>query len=157
MTQTISVSPIKAQFIAADGSNSEINDVVRAPRVELDPEGRTLKLSSEGREETGSIEGDLIASARGVKITCGGDDGVRRSLHLSFQQRAELDELLERLSAAGLKVVRALDEDPQVRTTEETPSVDKPSPAGGDTNEAADERATIVDPSDDQGKDTRTD
>lgn len=148
MSETISVTPAKVQFIEADEAYSDVNGIIEGATVELDPHARSLKVRGKGREEKGAIEGDLIASARGVKITCGQEDGLRKSLHLAFTERSELDSLLEELTAAGLGVVRALDEDPDVRTAEETPR-DAVAPSDGDTNVAADDKATVVDPGED--------
>ena len=120
MSQTVSVTPSKVPLIEADETYSDVNGVIEGATVELDPNGRTLKVTGQDREESGSIQGDLIASARGVKITCGQDDGVTKSLHLAFSERSQLDALLEQLTGAGLNVIRALDEDPEVRTAEET-------------------------------------
>lgn len=119
MSGSITVTPVKVQLIEADETYSDINGVIEGATVDIDPQGRSLQVRGDGREEKGSIEGDLIASARGVKITCGQDGGVRKSLHLAFSERPELDALLEQLSDAGLNVVRALDEDPEVRTAED--------------------------------------
>lgn len=116
MSDTVRVTPGKVQLIEADESYSDVNGIIENATVELDPEGRRLTVSGQDREEKGSIEGDLIASARGVKITCGQDGGVRKSLHLAFSERSDLDALLDQLSGAGLHVVRSLDEDPEVRT-----------------------------------------
>ena len=128
MSETISVTPTKVQFIAADDTNSAVNEVIQEARVELDPVARAVRILGQGREEKGSIVGDLIASARGVKITCGLEGDVKKSLHLSFSERSELDDLLERLQAAGLPVVRALDEDPEVRTASEAPTAGRTPP-----------------------------
>lgn len=122
MTDTISVTPAKVQLIEAHESYSDVNGVIEGATVHLDPNEGAIRVKGEGREEKGAIEGDLIASARGVKITCGQDDGLRKSLHLAFTERSELDSLLEQLKDAGLSVVRALDEDPEVRTAEEAPA-----------------------------------
>ena len=119
MSGSISVAPAKVQLIEADETYSDVNGIIEGANVEIDPADRSLRVSGQGREENGSIEGDLIASARGVKITCGQDDGVKKSLHLAFSERAELDSLLEQLSGAGLSVVRALDEDPEIRTADD--------------------------------------
>lgn len=119
MSGPISVTPAKVQFIEADETFSDVNGIIESATVEIDPAGRSLEVRGPGHETNGSIEGDLIASARGVKITCGQEDGINKSLHLAFSERAELDALLEQLSGAGLSVVRALDEDPEVRTADE--------------------------------------
>lgn len=153
MTDPISVSPAKVQFIAADETSSDVNGVIEGATVHLDPDARAVRISGQNGEEKGSIEGDLIASARGLKITCGQDDGLRKSLHLAFNERSELDELLERLRDSGLSVIRALDEDPEIRLTEGAASADE-APAGDhDTNEVADEKATILQPSGDPVED----
>jgi hypothetical protein len=120
MSDVISVVPAKVQLIEADGTYSEVNGIIEGAEVELDPNARTVRISSPEHEEKGSIEGDLIASARGLKVTCGVDDGVRKSLHLAFSERSELDELLGRLEQGGLPAVRSLDEDPELRTADET-------------------------------------
>lgn len=121
MSDVISVVPAKVQLIEADETYSDVNGIIEGAEVELDPRGRAVRISSPDHEEKASIEGDLIASARGVKVTCGIDDGVRKSLHLAFLERSELDELIERLVDSGLPVVRSLDEDPEVRTADEAP------------------------------------
>lgn len=143
MSASVSVTPAKVQLIEADETYSDVNGIIEGATVDIDPAARSLKVSGQGREETGSIEGDLIASARGVKITCGQDEGVKRSLHLAFSERSELDALLDQLSDEGLSVVRALDEEPEVRTADEISS-DPDAPPGGYTNELADEKATVV-------------
>lgn len=148
MSHPISVSPAKVQFIEADESNSDVNGIIEGATVQVDPAARTVRISGEGREEEASIEGELIASARGLKIMCGQDGDVRKSLHLAFNERSELDELLAQLQEAGLSVVRALDEDPELRVTQEAASGDDHAPPPtGDTNEVADEKATILQPS----------
>lgn len=119
MSGSITVTPAKVQLIEADETYSDINGIIEGASVDIDPDGRSIDVHGQGREEKGSIEGDLIASARGVKITCGQDGDVKKSLHLAFSERAELDALLEQLSAAGLSIVRALDEDPEVRTADD--------------------------------------
>ena len=119
MSGSITVTPAKVQLIEADETFSDVNGIIEGATVDIDPGGRSLDVRGQDREEKGSIEGDLIASARGVKITCGQDGGVKKSLHLAFSERAELDALLEQLSAAGLSVVRALDEDPEIRTADD--------------------------------------
>jgi hypothetical protein len=66
--------------------------------------------------EEGNIEGELVASARGLKVTCGGEGDERRSLHLAFSDPAELDELVGRLQGAGLSVLLSQD-DPDFKQT----------------------------------------
>ncbi len=158
MSDPISTSPAKVQFIEADEASSDVNGIIEGATVEVDAGACTVRISGEGRDEKASIEGELIASARGLKILCGQDGDVRKSLHLAFNERSELDDLLARLQEAGLSVVRALDEDPDLRVTqEEARSDDHDPPRNGDTNEVADEKATILDPSGDaiEGKSSK--
>lgn len=114
MTEAIIVSPLKVHVLSADATEVDVHDIIQTPDVQMDPSARSIRVSAGDRVEEGNIEGELIASARGLKVTCGLDGDERKSLHLAFAEPAQLDDLVERLEAAGLSVVRS-DDDPEYR------------------------------------------
>ena len=114
MTGSFTVSPVKVHILRADASEVDVADIIQGPEVQLDPSASSIRVSAGDRVEEGNIE-ELIASARGLKVTCGRDGGERKSLHLAFSAPEQLDDLVGRLEGAGLSVVRSQD-DPDYRT-----------------------------------------
>lgn len=114
MSDVLNLSPVKVQLIRADLEDADITDVIESPSVTVDPRGRKVSIRGGERSEEGSIQGELAASARGVKITCGGEGEETRSIHLTFSEPSELDSAVEQLEGAGLTVVRST-ADPEVR------------------------------------------
>ncbi|MDP9068404.1 MAG: hypothetical protein M3N53_08695 [Actinomycetota bacterium] len=110
----LSLSPEKVQVLRADTEDADVEDIIRSPRVEVDVERRSVTVAASDRTEEGSISGELVASARGLKITCGQTHAERRSLHLTFSRPDELDHAVARLEQRGLSVVRS-EEDPNYR------------------------------------------
>lgn len=115
MTEPFKVSPVKVHVLSGDASEVEVEDIIATPDVQVDPSGRSIRVSSGERVEEGNIEGEMIASARGLKVTCGVVGDERKSLHLSFAEPQELDELVGRLEGTGFAVVRSQD-DPEYRS-----------------------------------------
>ncbi len=110
----LSLSPQKVQVLRADAEDAEIEHIIGSPSVEIDVDRRAVKVTAPDEVEEASIQGDLIASARGVKITCNSDGDERRSLHLTFARPEELDAAVAKLEQGGLAVVRSGD-DPDYR------------------------------------------
>lgn len=115
MTEAFTVSPLKVHILSADANEVDVRDIIESPDVQLDPSARSIRVAAGDRVEQGNIEGELIASARGLKVTCGLDGDERKSLHLAFAEPSELDQLVGRLEDAGLSVVRSED-DPEYRS-----------------------------------------
>lgn len=113
--EPFTVSPSKVHVLSADASEVDVEDTIEGAEVQVDPSTRSIRVSTGSRVEEGNIEGEPIASGRGLKITCGRDGDDRKSLHLAFSERGELDDLLQRLEEAGISVVRSRD-DPDYRT-----------------------------------------
>ena len=114
MSESFTVSPVKVHILRADASEVDVADIIQAPEVQLDPTSGSIRVSTDDRVEEGNIE-ELIASARGLKVTCGRDGEERKSLHLAFSEPEQLDDVVGRLEGAGLSVVRSED-DPEYRT-----------------------------------------
>lgn len=114
MRESFTVSPVKVHILRADASEAAVTDIIQSPEVQVDPSGGSITVSAGDRVEQGSME-ELIASARGLKVTCGRDGEERKSLHLAFSEPAQLDEVVERLEGAGLTVIRS-QEDPDYRS-----------------------------------------
>ncbi|HJR44937.1 MAG TPA: hypothetical protein VJ927_04975 [Actinomycetota bacterium] len=115
MSDVLTVSPRKVQFLRADKADADVGDIFDNPTVVIDPASRSVSVSTNGREEKGNIQGDLIASKRGLKITCGSDGEELRSIHMVFEEPDDLDSVAQDLESAGLTVVRSQD-DPEYRT-----------------------------------------
>jgi hypothetical protein len=114
MSETIRANPQKVHLLNADAAEVEVEDILHAPAVEIDMDRRSISVVAEGHNESGEMS-ELIASARGLKVACGSEGGARRSLHLAFERPEDLDELVSRLEAGGVTVVRS-DLDPEVKT-----------------------------------------
>lgn len=110
----LTLSPQKVQVLRADTEDADIKHIIESPTVEIDMQAGAVKVTAADEVEEASIHGDLIASARGVKITCGSDGDERRSLHLTFARPEELDAAVASLEDGGLTVVRSGD-DPEFR------------------------------------------
>jgi hypothetical protein len=110
VTEAFTVCPQKVHVLSADASEVDVEDIIQAPEVTLDPSQRSIRVSGADRTEEGSIDGELVASARGLKVTCGVVGDERKSLHLAFASPHELDDLVGRLEGAGLSVLRSQDD-----------------------------------------------
>jgi hypothetical protein len=114
MSEAIKATPKKVHVLRADAAEVDVEDIIHSPAVEIDVERRSISVQTEGRNEIGEMS-ELIASSRGLKVTCDNDGHERRSLHLAFERPEQLDELVSRLESGGLAVLRS-DVDPEVST-----------------------------------------
>lgn len=110
----LSLSPQKVQVLRADMEDADVDHIIESPVVDIDVHGRSVKVTGMDEVEEASIHGDLIASARGVKITCDSQGEQRRSLHLTFTRPEDLDAAVAGLEEGGFTVVRSGD-DPDYR------------------------------------------
>lgn len=113
--EPFTVSPTKVHVLSADATEVDVEDTIEDAEIQVDPSKRSIRVAAGSRVEEGNIEGEPIASGRGLKIICGRDGDDRKSLHLAFSERGELDDLLHRLEGGGISVVRSRD-DPDYRT-----------------------------------------